>query len=151
MWSTQENILSLEITSIFKPLSASKLLLTANAQLSTHSQSERLISTLLFITTVHWNKVLLPTAQSEGKSSSSQRLVASLSTLYLISKVKPKHLVNHATTLQPYLSTKCNVSWCLLMILLLFLEMFCYNNYVLLCSFCETLCGSVVILETFLF
>ncbi|KAK2556654.1 Nipped-B-like protein B [Acropora cervicornis] len=46
-------------------------------------------------------------AQSEGKGSSSQRLVSSLSTLYLISKIKPQLLVKHATTLQPYLSTKC--------------------------------------------
>ena len=50
------------------------------------------------------------TAQSEGKGSSSQRLVSSLSTLYLISKIKPQHLVKHAMTLQPYLSTKCSVS-----------------------------------------
>lgn len=47
-------------------------------------------------------------AQSEGKGSSSQRLVSSLSTLYLISKIKPQLLVKHATTLQPYLSTKCS-------------------------------------------
>lgn len=46
--------------------------------------------------------------QSEGKGSSSQRLVSSLSTLYLISKIKPQLLVKHATTLQPYLSTKCS-------------------------------------------
>ena len=52
----------------------------------------------------------LTTAQSEGKGSSSQRLVSSLSTLYLISKIKPQHLVKHAMTLQPYLSTKCSVS-----------------------------------------
>ena len=49
-------------------------------------------------------------AQSEGKGSSSQRLVSSLSTLYLISKIKPQLLVKHAMTLQPYLSTKCSVS-----------------------------------------
>lgn len=49
-------------------------------------------------------------AQSEGKGSSSQRLVSSLSSLYLISKIKPQLLVKHAMTLQPYLSTKCSVS-----------------------------------------
>lgn len=47
-------------------------------------------------------------AQSEGKGSSSQRLVSSLSTLYLISKIKPQLLVKHAMTLHPYLSTKCS-------------------------------------------
>ncbi|XP_078354070.1 nipped-B-like protein isoform X1 [Oculina patagonica] len=47
-------------------------------------------------------------AQSEGKGSSSQRLVSSLSSLYLISKIKPQLLVKHAMTLQPYLSTKCS-------------------------------------------
>lgn len=47
-------------------------------------------------------------AQSEGKGSSSQRLVSSLSTLYLISKIKPQLLVKHSMTLQPYLSTKCS-------------------------------------------
>ena len=53
---------------------------------------------------------LFVAAQSEGKGSSSQRLVSSLSTLYLISKIKPQLLVKHAMTLQPYLSTKCSVS-----------------------------------------
>ena len=53
---------------------------------------------------------LFVVAQSEGKGSSSQRLVSSLSTLYLISKIKPQLLVKHAMTLQPYLSTKCSVS-----------------------------------------
>ncbi|XP_063962379.1 nipped-B-like protein A isoform X1 [Lytechinus pictus] len=42
----------------------------------------------------------------EGKAS-SKRLVSCLQTLYLFSKVKPTLMVAHATTLQPYLSTKC--------------------------------------------
>lgn len=46
---------------------------------------------------------------SEGKSTSS-RLVACLSTLYLFSKIKADLMVRHATTLQPYLDIKCSVS-----------------------------------------
>ena len=46
---------------------------------------------------------------SEGKSTSS-RLVACLSTLYLFSKIKADLMVQHATTLQPYLDIKCSVS-----------------------------------------
>ncbi|XP_071508952.1 nipped-B-like protein A [Diadema antillarum] len=42
----------------------------------------------------------------EGKAN-SKRLVSCLQTLYLFSKVKPMLMVAHATTLQPYLSTKC--------------------------------------------
>ncbi|XP_033101457.1 nipped-B-like protein [Anneissia japonica] len=44
---------------------------------------------------------------AEGKVSSLQ-LVSCLQTLYLFSKVKPELMVAHATTLQPYLSTKCS-------------------------------------------
>ncbi|XP_032230599.2 nipped-B-like protein B isoform X2 [Nematostella vectensis] len=47
-------------------------------------------------------------ATPEGRGSSSQKLIASLSALYLIAKIKPQLLVNHGTILQPYLSTKCN-------------------------------------------
>ncbi|BFZ16564.1 hypothetical protein BsWGS_19603 [Bradybaena similaris] len=36
------------------------------------------------------------------------RLVACLSTLHLFSKIKPDLMVEHATTLQPYLDIKCN-------------------------------------------
>lgn len=42
-----------------------------------------------------------------GKKGSSQRLVACLTTLYLFAKIRPRLLVNHAITLQPYLSLKC--------------------------------------------
>ncbi|KAK2582564.1 hypothetical protein KPH14_004854 [Odynerus spinipes] len=41
------------------------------------------------------------------KKGSSQRLVACLTTLYLFAKIRPQLLVNHAITLQPYLSLKC--------------------------------------------
>ncbi|XP_011162690.1 nipped-B-like protein B [Solenopsis invicta] len=41
------------------------------------------------------------------KKGSSQRLVACLTTLYLFAKIRPRLLVNHAITLQPYLSLKC--------------------------------------------
>lgn len=42
-----------------------------------------------------------------GKKGSSQRLVACLTTIYLFAKIRPRLLVNHAITLQPYLSLKC--------------------------------------------
>ncbi|XP_025080871.1 nipped-B-like protein B isoform X1 [Pomacea canaliculata] len=45
---------------------------------------------------------------SEGRSTSS-RLVACFSTLYLFSKIKPDIMVKHATTLQPYLDIKCSI------------------------------------------
>jgi hypothetical protein len=48
--------------------------------------------------------------QSGGKATNSHRLIGCLTTLYLMSKFKPSMLVRHAATLQPYLSTKCNVS-----------------------------------------
>ncbi|CAK1552044.1 unnamed protein product [Leptosia nina] len=38
---------------------------------------------------------------------SSQRILACLSTLHLFAKIRPQLLVNHALTLQPYLSLKC--------------------------------------------
>lgn len=41
---------------------------------------------------------------------SSQRLIACLRTLFLFAKIKPQLLVEHAITLQPYLSLKCQVS-----------------------------------------
>lgn len=43
-------------------------------------------------------------------SGSSQRILACLSTLHLFAKIRPQLLVNHALTLQPYLSLKCQVS-----------------------------------------
>ncbi|KAF7993051.1 hypothetical protein HCN44_005832 [Aphidius gifuensis] len=42
-----------------------------------------------------------------GKKGASQRLVACLTTLYLFAKIRPQLLVNHAITLQPYLSLRC--------------------------------------------
>ncbi|XP_013407379.1 nipped-B-like protein B isoform X1 [Lingula anatina] len=45
---------------------------------------------------------------TEGKVTSSQRLVACLSTLYLFCKIKPDMVVQHAETLQPYLDIKCS-------------------------------------------
>lgn len=50
---------------------------------------------------------------------SSQRLVACLTTLFLFAKIRPKLLVNHAITLQPYLSLKCQVSTIFSLMLLL--------------------------------
>ncbi|XP_059166950.1 nipped-B-like protein [Physella acuta] len=45
--------------------------------------------------------------KSEGRTISA-RLVGCLSTLHLFSKIKPDLMVEHATTLQPYLDIKCN-------------------------------------------
>jgi len=49
----------------------------------------------------------LEDTEKSGKKGSSQRLVACLTTLYLFAKIRPRLLVNHAITLQPYLSLKC--------------------------------------------
>jgi cohesin loading factor subunit SCC2 len=69
---------------------------------------------------------MLDTSGSSGQSdnsdeprNSSQRLVACLTTLYLLAKIRPQLLVDHATTLQPYLSLKCKVK-----IRLLYFELF---------------------------
>ncbi|XP_063234204.1 nipped-B-like protein isoform X2 [Bacillus rossius redtenbacheri] len=43
----------------------------------------------------------------QGSKGSSQRLVACLTTLYLFAKIRPQLLLDHAITLQPYLSLKC--------------------------------------------
>ncbi|XP_016839309.1 nipped-B-like protein [Nasonia vitripennis] len=47
------------------------------------------------------------TDENPQKRGSSQRLVACMTTLYLFAKIRPQLLVNHAITLQPYLSLKC--------------------------------------------
>lgn len=46
----------------------------------------------------------------EDKGVNSDRLVACVTTLYLFSKIKTQLMVKHAMTMQPYLTTKCNVS-----------------------------------------
>lgn len=51
-----------------------------------------------------------PNQQQEAPRSASQRLVACLRTLYLFAKIRPHLLVDHAITLQPYLSLKCQVN-----------------------------------------
>lgn len=45
----------------------------------------------------------------DARNTASQRLVACLTTLYLLAKIRPQLLIDHATTLQPYLSLKCKV------------------------------------------
>ncbi|XP_025832337.1 nipped-B-like protein A [Agrilus planipennis] len=45
--------------------------------------------------------------ETHNSSGSSQRLVACMTTLYLFAKIRPQLLVKHASTLQPYLSLKC--------------------------------------------
>ncbi|CAG9783745.1 unnamed protein product [Diatraea saccharalis] len=52
------------------------------------------------------NLLQLEESSAEG-SASSQRILACLSTLHLFAKIRPQLLVNHALTLQPYLSLKC--------------------------------------------
>ena len=49
------------------------------------------------------------TNHSTPPRSMSVRLVACLRTLYLFAKIRPQLLVDHAITLQPYLSLKCQV------------------------------------------
>jgi cohesin loading factor subunit SCC2 len=46
---------------------------------------------------------------SGQNSSASQRFVACVATLYLFAKIRPQLLVNHAITLQGYLSMRCQV------------------------------------------
>ncbi|KAJ8040860.1 Nipped-B-like protein [Holothuria leucospilota] len=53
---------------------------------------------------------------TDEASASSRRLVSCLQTLFLFSKVKPELMVTHATTLQPYLSTKCSTPGDLLVV-----------------------------------
>ena len=50
------------------------------------------------------------TESSSRTGSASQKLVACLMTLHLLAKIRPQLLVDHAITLQPYLSLKCQVS-----------------------------------------
>lgn len=45
--------------------------------------------------------------ETTDNNISSQRLVSCLTTLYLFAKIRPQLLVKHASTLQPYLSLKC--------------------------------------------
>ena len=51
--------------------------------------------------------VIFLSAEARGCSN---RQMACLSTLYLFSKIKPDLMVQHVTTLQPYLEIKCSVS-----------------------------------------
>lgn len=58
-------------------------------------------------------------SSAENKGVNSTRLVACITTLYLFSKIRAQLMVKHAMTMQPYLTTKCNVS-CVL-------NPFCYH------------------------
>ncbi|XP_050664265.1 nipped-B-like protein A isoform X2 [Leptidea sinapis] len=49
----------------------------------------------------------LEETNADGSNVLSQRILACLSTLHLFAKIRPHLLVNHALTLQPYLSLKC--------------------------------------------
>uniref|UniRef100_A0A6Q2XUS5 Nipped-B protein n=1 Tax=Esox lucius TaxID=8010 RepID=A0A6Q2XUS5_ESOLU len=47
---------------------------------------------------------------AENKGVNSTRLVSCITTLFLFSKIRAQLMVKHAMTMQPYLTTKCNVS-----------------------------------------
>ena len=53
------------------------------------------------------NVLRLEESSNSQNKGSSQRLVACLTTLHLFAKIRPQLLVNHAITLQPYLSLRC--------------------------------------------
>ncbi|XP_034230674.1 nipped-B-like protein [Thrips palmi] len=53
------------------------------------------------------NVLRLEESSNTQNKGSSQRLVACLTTLNLFAKIRPQLLVNHAITLQPYLSLRC--------------------------------------------
>lgn len=46
----------------------------------------------------------------EEKGINSSRLVSCITTLLLFTKIRPQLMIKHAMTIQPYLTTKCNVS-----------------------------------------
>lgn len=46
---------------------------------------------------------------SANSATNSQRFVACVSTLFLFAKIRPQLLVNHAITLEGYLSLRCQV------------------------------------------
>jgi cohesin loading factor subunit SCC2 len=48
------------------------------------------------------------TAQGQAQGASSSRLVTCITTLFLFCKTRPSLLLRHATTLHPYLSSKCS-------------------------------------------
>ncbi|XP_043483763.1 nipped-B-like protein [Leptopilina heterotoma] len=73
-----------------------KILLTACKQIV-----ECLIENILRL-----EETPLDGVEHSEKKGSSQRLVACLTTLHLFAKIRPQLLVNHAITLQPYLSLK---------------------------------------------
>lgn len=98
------------LVSLFKPkedkedstklvMEPPKALLTACTQIV-----DCLIENVLRLEETNLNSSL---DKSPTKQGSSQRLVACLTTLYLFAKIRPQLLVNHAITLQPYLSLKC--------------------------------------------
>ena len=48
-------------------------------------------------------------AHGQAQGASSSRLVTCITTLFLFCKTRPSLLLRHATTLHPYLSSKCSV------------------------------------------
>lgn len=56
-----------------------------------------------------YSRPLLSAATAQGSAANSSRLVTCITTLYLFCKTRPPLLLRHATTLHPYLSSKCSV------------------------------------------
>lgn len=73
-----------------------------------------LIVYLLTKLTLHFYCVrhyyVVTNSDCEDKGVNSGRLVACITTLYLFSKIRAQLMVKHAMTIQPHLTTKCNVS-----------------------------------------
>lgn len=67
-------------------------------------------------------------SECEDKGDNSGRLVACITTLYLFSKIRPQLMVKHAMTMQPYLTTKCNVMTASSCLILLYSSLVLKNN-----------------------
>lgn len=63
-----------------------------------------------YISVSNINVFCICISECEDKGVNSDRLVACVTTLYLFSKIRAQLMVKHAMTMQPYLTTKCNVS-----------------------------------------
>ena len=87
---------------------------TANVQQSTNEQEMQLVKGREVVKSCKQivDCLIENVLNTEANTSSPQaykRLVASFSTLYLLSKIKPDNFVNHAETLLPYLNIKSTV------------------------------------------
>lgn len=85
------------------------------------------------------NVLRLEESSNTQNKGSSQRLVACLTTLNLFAKIRPQLLVNHAMTLQPYLSLRCQVCQVTLDLKLTLFEGIWVNLFISLCRPRETI------------